>query len=52
MRDLHAVADYADVFIFPDLFWIPRHSIADWYCHLVVEPENQSELSTQALDNR
>ena len=52
MRDLHAVADYADVFIFPDLFWIPRHSIADWSRHLVVKPENQSELSTQALDNR
>ena len=52
MRDLHAVADYADVFIFSLLFWIPHPSIANWSRHLVVKPENQSELSTQALDNR
>jgi hypothetical protein len=36
MRDLHAVADHADVFVFPYLFWIPRLSIADWSCYLVV----------------
>jgi hypothetical protein len=52
MRDLHAVADYSDVFIFSLLIWIPRLSIADWSCYLVVNPENQSEVSTQALDHR
>jgi hypothetical protein len=36
MRDLHAVANHADVFIFSLLFWIPRHSIADWSGYLVV----------------
>jgi hypothetical protein len=44
MHDLHAVADYSDVFIFSLLIWIPRLSIADWSCYLVVTPPRSAQM--------
>jgi hypothetical protein len=41
MRDLHAAADHAALPVLSLLFWFSDFSIADWSCHLVVQPQNQ-----------
>jgi hypothetical protein len=37
MRDLRATANHAASPILSFLFWIPDLSVADWFCHLVVQ---------------
>jgi hypothetical protein len=38
MRDLHAAADHSALSFLSRILWIPGLSIADWNCHLVVQP--------------